>query len=115
MTEYSLQPNNGRGPVVLWRGRTENPVMPKRGPYLKKLKTLPPKHRLTEIQRWRLHRGYTQEKLADLTGLSPGQISDLETGEIGFSSESLQLIADALKVSRGQLLDQAPPERSRKA
>lgn len=112
MTEYSPQPNNGPSPVGLGTAATEYPAMPKRGPYMKTPKPMPPKWRRTEIKRWRLYRGMTQEKLAELTGLSPGQISDLELGAVGYSPESLQAIADALKTPRGKLLDERPPERA---
>lgn len=94
--------------MALWKGETEYPVMPKRGPYLKRKKPPVPKPRQTFIMDWRIARGHTQEKLAELAGLSPGQVSDIEKGEVGYSPESLQALADALKVPRGKLLDEIP-------
>lgn len=94
-------------------GIAEYPAMPKRGPYDKKPRPAPPKWRKTHILEWRKHRGLTQEQLAEAVDLSPGQISDLEQGLTGYSPESLQALADALKVTRGQLLDQSPPSEER--
>ena len=94
--------------MALWKGQTENPVMAKRGPYNKEAKPLP-RYRVTQIKAWRIYRGHTIEELAEMSGLSPGTIADLEKGVVGYSPESLQALADALKVTRGQLLDEPPP------
>lgn len=84
-----MQSNNGPHPVELWIGKTENPVMPKRGPYEKRPKIEPPKWRRTFMMEWRKFRGMTQEELAEAVDMSPGQISDLEQGISGYSPESL--------------------------
>jgi transcriptional regulator with XRE-family HTH domain len=49
-------------------------------------------------------KGWSQIELAKSAGLSPGTISRLESGDIGYSKESLKKIAGALKVSVDQLL-----------
>lgn len=57
---------------------------------------------------WRKYRGFTQETIADLAGLSVGTISNIETGQDGFSRESLYAVAKALDVEPGWLLSRDP-------
>lgn len=51
-----------------------------------------------KIQNFRKFRGYTQEKLSLLSGVSRSRISDIECGKGSFNLESLLLIARALNV-----------------
>lgn len=106
MTEISVQPNNRSHPVGLWKDVAEYSVMSKRGPYkTADVKAAPPRWRKNSIAQCRKAKGWTQERLAEAVDMSVGQISDLEQGKSGYSPESLQAIADALDVTRGQLLD----------
>ena len=68
------------------------------------------KYRRTYIRQWREHIGITQEELAARTGLSPGYISLLETGERGYTQDSLERLAKALRCVPGELLN-VDPER----
>lgn len=80
--------------------------MPKRGrhgPY----KTGFKERRLRKpifLRQWRIYRNLTQEQLAERTGLSIGTVSGLETGKVGYSDDSLNLLADALSCEPGQIL-----------
>lgn len=47
---------------------------------------------------YRINRGYTQEKLAELSNLTPKYISDLERGKFSPSLAKLESIAHALKL-----------------
>jgi len=53
----------------------------------------------------RLDKGWTQEKLADITGMHPTYIGDAERGERNVSLDNILKLAKGLKVEPGQLLD----------
>lgn len=57
----------------------------------------------------RLDRGWSQEKLAELSGLSGGQVQRIETGRRSLSQRSLHMLAEAFGVAARELL---PPERA---
>jgi transcriptional regulator with XRE-family HTH domain len=57
------------------------------------------------VRELRKERGLTLEQLADASGLSVGQISKIENNKRGWSPDSLQKLAAALKVPVGQLID----------
>ena len=57
------------------------------------------------VKEFRNRRGLTLEQLAELTGLSPGQISKIENNKRGWSRESLESLADALGVKVSELID----------
>ena len=59
------------------------------------------------INQARKHRGFTQEKLAELTGLSSTHISNVETGKTKVSLDSLVAISDCLNCSIDYLLEQS--------
>lgn len=61
-----------------------------------------------KLKQWRKFRGLSVEKLAELSGVSPGQISLLEQNKAGYSDESLVKLADALQCTRGEILDVDP-------
>lgn len=63
----------------------------------------PPKLR-NFVKEWRLHRGLTQEQLAERAGMSVGNVSQFERGLQGFSQEGLQALAEALGTEPGYLL-----------
>lgn len=81
--------------------------MPKSGPHQKK-KTPPIQVGNNFIKNWRIYRELTVAQLAELTELSTGNISAIENRRQGFSGNSLDRIAAALKVTRGMLFDTDP-------
>ena len=56
------------------------------------------------IRYYRSLRGYTQQRLSSLAGISRSIISDLECGKGAFNIETLLLIAAALDVDLKSLL-----------
>lgn len=60
------------------------------------------------IRAWRKYRGLTQEQLAERVDLSTSSISQLETGEQGYSQGTLEALADALNCEPGDLLIRNP-------
>ena len=56
------------------------------------------------IREWRLHRGLTQEQLADRLDTNKGQISKLERGDQRMNDDWIAAIADALGIEPGELL-----------
>lgn len=56
------------------------------------------------IQKLRRERGYTNEVLAEKAGISSRFLSDIERGEKGISTETLQGISTALRVTTDYLL-----------
>ena len=63
---------------------------------------------------WRKHRGLTQDKLAELTGLTPSSISQLENGKQGFTQSTIEALAEALGCKPGDLLQNHPTEKNGK-
>ena len=60
------------------------------------------------FREWRKYRGLTLARLAERTGLSQGGLSQLETGRQGFSDTTLEILAEALNCSPGDLLMRNP-------
>lgn len=56
------------------------------------------------IQVWRVHRGLTQQALAEQAGISPSYLSQLESGKRTGTAEVLQAIATALNLTLDDLL-----------
>lgn len=71
----------------------------------------PPKARYF-FREWRKHRGFSQEELAEMIGVTPPSISQLERGIQGFSDRTLEALADALHCSPGDLLMRNPLDTS---
>ncbi len=57
------------------------------------------------IKQLRTKIGFTQEELALNSGLSQGYINQLESGKRRFTQKSLEMIANALSVSIGDLFE----------
>ena len=57
------------------------------------------------IKVWREYRGLTQQRLADMIGISKPYLSQLETGKRTGTTEVLSTIADALNVSLEQVAE----------
>lgn len=60
------------------------------------------------LKAWRKYRGYTQEQLAEMAGMSPGNISQLEKGLIRYSQDGLEALSEALNCRPGELLSVDP-------
>lgn len=60
------------------------------------------------IKAWRIFRWVTVEQLAELAGMSTGNLSALENRRRGYSSEGLERIAAALRTTTGALLTVNP-------
>ena len=60
------------------------------------------------FREWRKYRGLTQAQLADRIGQTEPSVSQLENGKQGFTNGTLELIADALMCSPGDLLMRNP-------
>ena len=56
------------------------------------------------VRQWRKYRRLTQEQLAGQAGISVAAVSQIETGDQGYSAETLQALADALGCVAGDLL-----------
>jgi transcriptional regulator with XRE-family HTH domain len=67
-----------------------------------------PARRLTYIKQWREFRELTQEQLAEMTNMSPGNLSLIERGLQNYTQDTLEAIAHALKCSPSDLLDRDP-------
>lgn len=65
--------------------------------------------RKTHIRAWRQHRGFTLERLADRVGVTPGALSQLERGAVGYTQPMLEALADALSCEPSDLIAR-PPE-----
>lgn len=63
----------------------------------------------TAVRLWRAERRLTQEQLARAAGISRPNLSDLERGKRELSLKSLRLLASALRVNPGTLVDGIPP------
>lgn len=62
------------------------------------------------LKAWRKHRGYTQERLADMVSLSTPYISQLERGSRQYTQELLELFAEALRCSPADLIIRDPTD-----
>ena len=58
----------------------------------------------SNLYKARLNAGLTQEKLAEMAGISPSYCTNLERGRKGMSADVLRRLADALNVSADSLL-----------
>jgi transcriptional regulator with XRE-family HTH domain len=60
------------------------------------------------IREWRKHRGYTQERLAEMVGVSDGAISQLERGDTSYTQPMLEALAEALMCEPADLIIRNP-------
>lgn len=67
-----------------------------------------------KIQKYRLNKGLTQESLAEEVDLSPGYVSEIETGKKRASMKTLEKIAAVLGVPLVALLDDGPEVEQKK-
>lgn len=67
------------------------------------------------IRNYRTQLGYSQEKLAELSGCHPTYIGQVERGEKNATLESIEKIANALGVSLSTLFEMIGSSENRKA
>lgn len=67
----------------------------------------PPKARHF-IKDWRKHRGYTQEELAEILGITHSAISQLENGKTSYTQQMLESLADVLYCTAADLIARPP-------
>lgn len=60
------------------------------------------------VQQWRKYRGYTQEQVAKMIGVTHGAIGQLERGEVNYTQPMLEAIAGALMCHPGDLVRHDP-------
>lgn len=62
------------------------------------------------LKEWRKHRGYTQDRLSEMTGVSKPYLSALENGNRQYNQELLEAFAIALSCSPADLLMRNPQD-----
>lgn len=62
------------------------------------------------LKEWRKHRGYTQDRLAEMVGLSKPYISQLERGDRQYTQELLEVFAEALQCDIPDLIIRNPTD-----
>lgn len=60
------------------------------------------------IREWRKYRGFTLERLAEKIGMSPGNLSNIETNKTPYDRDNLHAIAVALDCELADLLTRDP-------
>lgn len=65
-------------------------------------------YRPTHIRQWRLYRGYTLERLAEMVGTTHATLSRVERGLHPYNQELLELIAEALSTDAASLIMRDP-------
>lgn len=63
------------------------------------------------FKEWRTYRGYTQEELGEMVGVTGPSVSQLENGTQGFTDTTLESYAEALKCNPGDLLMRNPLDK----
>lgn len=98
LSQADIQPHR----MVSVLGLAQNTQMAK---VTTRFKKTPPRYFFKE---WRTYRGFIQEELAELVGMTASSISQLEKGKQGFTDSTLEALADALNCSAGDLLMRNP-------
>lgn len=108
MTEYSVQPNIRNNALS---GVPDGPIlppMPRRGPHRNAAPKPARRAAKTYLKAWRLFRDLTVEELAEKARLSGANVSAIENQKQGYSPESLEALAAALKIDTATLLSVDP-------
>lgn len=63
------------------------------------------------IREWRVHRGFTQERLADRMGIARSYVSHIEKGKRRYDQLFLEAAADALNCRPWDLIERPPDAR----
>ena len=108
MTEISAQPKVRYGALPPGAAGPRIPPMPKSGPHAIRQKRQIAQWGRNYVKEWRVFRNVTVEKLSELTGLSTGNISGIENRRQGYSAESLEKMAHALRTTPAALLGVNP-------
>lgn len=108
MAEISVQPNIRDGGLSALVKAPTISAMPRRGPHRKNAPRAPRKAARSYLKAWRVYRDMTVEELADAAGMSTGNVSAIENQRQGYSPESLEALADALKIDTATLLSVDP-------
>lgn len=66
----------------------------------------------TFIREWRKHRQRSQEWLADAIGITTASLSRIENGKQPYNQRQLEMIAEALHCTPGDLISSGPSENS---
>jgi transcriptional regulator with XRE-family HTH domain len=70
----------------------------------------PQKFRRTYIREWRKHRDLTLEQLAERLEMTASMVSMLERGQRGYTQETLEALAEALRTDVPSLLMRNPTD-----
>jgi transcriptional regulator with XRE-family HTH domain len=70
-----------------------------------------PPYKPTNIRAWRQERGLTMIELAEKAGMHQGHLSKLERGLMPYTQQSLERLAEALRLTPGALIDTPPPKK----
>ncbi len=70
-----------------------------------------PHFKPTYIRAWRKERGMTMMELAFKAGMHQGHLSKLERGLMPYTQQTLERVANALRVTPGALIDTAPSQK----
>jgi len=70
----------------------------------------PKRYRRTFIREWRIFRGLNQDQLAERLDMTPSYVSMLERGQRGYTQETLEAIAEALRTDAASLLMRNPED-----
>lgn len=70
-----------------------------------------PPYKPTNIRAWRKERGLTMMELAEKAGMHQGHLSKLERGLMPYTQQSLERLAEALRLTPGALIDTAPSRK----
>ena len=94
-----------------WFGATHSCIVPSKG-YTTMGKPLSSKEIGAKVKLLRKHAGMTQERLAELVGVSFQQIQKYENGSTKLNTDKLQQVASALKVPASAFFDEDTYEKS---
>lgn len=62
------------------------------------------------LKQWRKHRGYNQERMAELSELSLGYYNEVETGKRRYNQDLLEKFADVLQCDIADLITRDPAD-----
>ncbi len=63
------------------------------------------------LREWRIHRGYTAERAAEMVGMSRENLGKIESGKVPYNQDSIELLAEAYNCEIADLLMRDPTER----
>ena len=67
-------------------------------------------HRPTYIRQWRLHRGYSLDKLSEMVPMDKSNLSKVERGILPYNQDMLERLAEALMVDPASLIMRDPSQ-----